>query len=260
MSQDESNREVRHASERHDESENVAKPACVDVERVGGGIGLRLVELLESVDAFELYRRCMVRDVSVAPGPVLSATGGRAHDGLSWGNDRGVARDFPTAHDGPEAEYAQQRFIPGGEGRVASEEMYDRLRSIKVDAREEAILESLIGLYEMGQLRCVEGSLRVSPLVDTSEIRLRGPSARDYSVRFGCVSSTTTLSNMGGSAGKPLLAITKVLSSRRSASRPRSEPRPLATGNLRACAPHERVVIEVPLGNRPLDHTPTSAA
>jgi len=85
---------------------------------------------------------------------------------------------------GPKQEYTQYRFISGGEGRVASEEMYDRLRSIKVDAREEAILESLIGLYEMGQLRCVEGSLRVSPLVDTSEIRLRGPSARDYSVRF----------------------------------------------------------------------------
>jgi hypothetical protein len=62
--------------------------------------------------------------------------------------------------------------------------MYERLRNIKLDARDEAILESLIGLYEMGQLRCVEGSLRVSPLVDTSEIRLRGPSARDYSVRF----------------------------------------------------------------------------
>jgi hypothetical protein len=67
---------------------------------------------------------------------------------------------------------------------MASEPMYERLRSIKRDARDEAILESLIGMYEMGQLRCVEGSLRVSPLMDTSEIRLRGPSARDYSVRF----------------------------------------------------------------------------
>jgi hypothetical protein len=66
----------------------------------------------------------------------------------------------------------------------SSEDMYERLRSIRVDAREEAILESLIGLYEMGQLRCAEGSLRVSPLVDTSQIRVRGPSARDYSVRF----------------------------------------------------------------------------
>ena len=62
--------------------------------------------------------------------------------------------------------------------------MYDRLRSISADAKEEAILESLIGLYEMGQLRCAEGGLRVSPLLDTSEIRLRGPSAREYSVRF----------------------------------------------------------------------------
>jgi hypothetical protein len=62
--------------------------------------------------------------------------------------------------------------------------MYERLRSIRADAREEAIVESLIGLYEMGQLRCAEGSLRVSPLLDTSELRLRGPSALDYSVRF----------------------------------------------------------------------------
>jgi hypothetical protein len=62
--------------------------------------------------------------------------------------------------------------------------MYDRLRSIGTDAREEAILESLIGLYEMGQVRCPEGRLRVSPLLDTCEIRLRGASARDYSVRF----------------------------------------------------------------------------
>jgi hypothetical protein len=79
-----------------------------------------------------------------------------------------MARDFRTDHDPAKQEPT----------------MYERLRSIKVDAREEAILESLIGLYEMGQLRCPEGSLRVSPLVDTIEIRLRGPSARDYSVRF----------------------------------------------------------------------------
>ena len=62
--------------------------------------------------------------------------------------------------------------------------MYERLRSIRADGREEAIVESLIGLYEMGQLRCAEGRLRVSPLLDTSEIRVRGPGARDYSVRF----------------------------------------------------------------------------
>jgi hypothetical protein len=82
---------------------------------------------------------------------------------------------------GLKQEYAQQRSIPSGEGRVASEGMYDRLRAIKADARKEAILKSVI---EMGQVRCVEGSLRVSPLVDTCEIRLRGPSALDYSVRF----------------------------------------------------------------------------
>jgi hypothetical protein len=62
--------------------------------------------------------------------------------------------------------------------------MYERLRSIKADAREEAILESLVGLYEVGELRCAEGSLRVSPLLDTSEIRVRGASVWDYSVRF----------------------------------------------------------------------------
>jgi hypothetical protein len=62
--------------------------------------------------------------------------------------------------------------------------MYERLRSMKADAREEAILESLVGLYEVGQLRCAEGSLRVSPLLDTSEIRVRGASIWDYSVRF----------------------------------------------------------------------------
>jgi hypothetical protein len=67
---------------------------------------------------------------------------------------------------------------------VASEEIDERLDRARADAREEAILESLIGLYEMGEVRCVEGRLRVSPIVDTSEIRLRGPGARDYSVRF----------------------------------------------------------------------------
>ena len=52
------------------------------------------------------------------------------------------------------------------------------------DARDEAILETLTGLYNTGELRCAEGRLRISPLFDTDEIRLRGPSARDYSVRF----------------------------------------------------------------------------
>ena len=52
------------------------------------------------------------------------------------------------------------------------------------DARDEAILETLTGMYEAGELRCAEGRLRISPLLDTSEIRLRGPSAWDYSVRF----------------------------------------------------------------------------
>lgn len=52
------------------------------------------------------------------------------------------------------------------------------------DTRDEAILETLTGLYTTGELRCAEGRLRISPIVDTDEIRLRGPSARDYSVRF----------------------------------------------------------------------------
>lgn len=53
------------------------------------------------------------------------------------------------------------------------------------DARDEAILETLTGLYNTGELRCAEGRLRISPLFDTDEIRLRGPSALNYSVRFG---------------------------------------------------------------------------
>lgn len=52
------------------------------------------------------------------------------------------------------------------------------------DARDEAILETLTGLYNTGELRCAEGRLRISPLFDADEIRLRGPSAHDYSVRF----------------------------------------------------------------------------
>ena len=52
------------------------------------------------------------------------------------------------------------------------------------DARDEAILETLTGLYNTGELRCAEGRLRISPLFDSDEIRVRGPSALDYSVRF----------------------------------------------------------------------------
>lgn len=55
---------------------------------------------------------------------------------------------------------------------------------MKGDARDEAILETLTGLYSVGELRCAEGRLRISPLFDADEIRLRGPGARDYSVRF----------------------------------------------------------------------------
>ena len=57
-------------------------------------------------------------------------------------------------------------------------------RSVRGDARDEAILETLTGLYNTGELRCAEGRLRISPLFDTDEIRLRGPSALHYSVRF----------------------------------------------------------------------------
>lgn len=62
--------------------------------------------------------------------------------------------------------------------------MSDRPRTARSDARDEAILETLTGMYTTGELRCAEGRLRITPLVDTSEIRLRGPSAWDYSVRF----------------------------------------------------------------------------
>lgn len=51
-------------------------------------------------------------------------------------------------------------------------------------ARDEVILEVMTGLYDVGELRCAEGRLRISPILDTDEIRLRGPGARDYSVRF----------------------------------------------------------------------------
>jgi hypothetical protein len=62
--------------------------------------------------------------------------------------------------------------------------MSERPRTVRDDARDEALLETLTCLYEAGELRCAEGRLRISPLLDTSEIRLRGPSAWDYSVRF----------------------------------------------------------------------------
>jgi hypothetical protein len=55
---------------------------------------------------------------------------------------------------------------------------------MKGDARDEAILETLIVLYDTGELRCAEGRLRISPIFDRDEIRLRGPGAGDYSVRF----------------------------------------------------------------------------
>ncbi len=58
------------------------------------------------------------------------------------------------------------------------------MRGERGDARDEAILETLIVLYDTGQLRCAEGPLRISPIIDTDEIRLRGASASDYSVRF----------------------------------------------------------------------------
>ena len=60
----------------------------------------------------------------------------------------------------------------------------DQARAVTKDARDEALLETLTGMYNTGEVRCAEGRLRVSPLLDASEIRLRGPSAWDYSVRF----------------------------------------------------------------------------
>ena len=63
-------------------------PAGTRVSAPAGGFVL-WVELPESVDALELYRRCMARGVSLAPGPVFSATGGnrnfiRLNGGLLW--------------------------------------------------------------------------------------------------------------------------------------------------------------------------------
>ena len=52
---------------------------------------------------------------------------------------------------------------------------------MKGDARDEEILEVLTGLYNAGELRCAEGQLRISPILNTDDIRVRG---RAYSVRF----------------------------------------------------------------------------
>jgi DNA-binding transcriptional MocR family regulator len=86
-----------------------------DVQRVASEVAMRFpqgtrissptggfllwVELPESVDALELYRRCMVREVSLAPGPVFSATGGnrnfiRLNGGLLWSAQVGRAMDI----------------------------------------------------------------------------------------------------------------------------------------------------------------------
>jgi DNA-binding transcriptional MocR family regulator len=63
-------------------------PSNTRVTAPAGGF-LLWVELPETVDALELYRRCMARGVSLAPGPVFSATGGnrnfiRLNGGLLW--------------------------------------------------------------------------------------------------------------------------------------------------------------------------------
>jgi DNA-binding transcriptional MocR family regulator len=63
-------------------------PPGTRISSPAGGF-LLWVELPESVDAVELYRRCMAREVSLAPGPVFSATGGnrnfvRLNGGLLW--------------------------------------------------------------------------------------------------------------------------------------------------------------------------------
>jgi hypothetical protein len=52
---------------------------------------------------------------------------------------------------------------------------------VKGEARDEAILEVLTALYNTGEVRCAEGALRISPILDTDDIRLRGPK---HSVRF----------------------------------------------------------------------------
>ena len=78
-----------HANVQRVASEVAARfPSGTRVTAPAGGF-LLWVELPESVDALELYRRCMAREVSLAPGPVFSATGGnrnfiRLNGGLLW--------------------------------------------------------------------------------------------------------------------------------------------------------------------------------
>jgi hypothetical protein len=52
---------------------------------------------------------------------------------------------------------------------------------LKGDARDEAILEVLTGLYNAAEVRCAEGQLRISPILNTADVRLRGLA---FSVRF----------------------------------------------------------------------------
>ena len=52
---------------------------------------------------------------------------------------------------------------------------------MKGDARDEAILQVLTGFYNQGEVRCPEGALRIFPIPNTDDIRLRG---RAYAVRF----------------------------------------------------------------------------
>ncbi|WP_420125659.1 PLP-dependent aminotransferase family protein [Longimicrobium sp.] len=63
-------------------------PPGTRISAPAGGF-LLWVELPEAVDALELYARCLGRGVSLAPGPVFSATGGnrnliRLNGGLLW--------------------------------------------------------------------------------------------------------------------------------------------------------------------------------
>jgi hypothetical protein len=53
--------------------------------------------------------------------------------------------------------------------------------TLKGDARDEAILEVLTGLYNAAEVRCAEGQLRISPILNTDDVRLCG---RTHSVRF----------------------------------------------------------------------------
>ncbi|HEU0012376.1 MAG TPA: PLP-dependent aminotransferase family protein [Longimicrobium sp.] len=87
----------------HDNLQRVAAevvrrfPAGTRISSPAGGF-LLWVELPGGVDAVELYRRCLARGVSLAPGPVFSASGGhhsciRLNGGLLWSPpiDRGLA-------------------------------------------------------------------------------------------------------------------------------------------------------------------------